>query len=78
MSSNGPTPIRQEGDESSAPPAPQGRPRDKDRATRKPLSLWDRSKILLFLLIAFALLVWSNWSQYQPSSQTRRAGQCPV
>jgi len=66
MSSNGPTPIRQEGDESSAPPAPQGRPRDKDRATRKPLSLWDRSKILLFLLIAFALLVWSNWSQYQP------------
>src|SRR3989442_1507569 len=66
MSPNARTPFRQEGDESSAPPAPQGRPRDKDRATRKPLSLWDRSKILLFLLIAFALLVWSNWSQYQP------------
>jgi cell division protease FtsH len=38
----------------------QGRPRDDDRRTRRPLALWDRAKILLLLLGAWAVLVWGS------------------
>ena len=33
------------------PPPPSGRPRDEDRLTRKPLSLWDRIKFLVLLVL---------------------------
>ena len=38
---------------------PGGRPRDDDRATRKPLPLWDRIKLLLLLTALWFLLAWS-------------------
>ena len=36
------------------------RPRDDDRPTRKPLSLWDRSKYLLLLAALFGFFVWAD------------------
>ena len=42
------------------PPSPSGRPRDEDRLTRKPLSLWDRIKFLLLLTLVWFVLVWST------------------
>jgi cell division protease FtsH len=42
------------------PPEHQGRERDEERATRKPLSWWDRSKFLILLLGGFAALVWGT------------------
>jgi cell division protease FtsH len=36
-----------------------GRPRETDRVTRKPLSLWDRVKFLLLLGLVWLILVWS-------------------
>jgi hypothetical protein len=39
---------------------PEGRPRDDDRPTRKPLPLWDRIKLLLLLTVLWFLLVWSQ------------------
>jgi cell division protease FtsH len=41
------------------PPPPSGRPRDEDRLTRKPLSLWDRIKFILLLILVWFILVWS-------------------
>ncbi len=41
------------------PPPPSGRPRDADRLTRKPLSIWDRIKFLLLLTLVWFILVWS-------------------
>jgi ATP-dependent Zn protease len=41
------------------PPPPSGRPRDEDRLTRKPLSLWDRIKFPLILVLLWFILVWS-------------------
>ena len=41
------------------PPPPSGRPRDEDRLTRKPLSLWDRLKFLILLVLLWFILVWS-------------------
>jgi ATP-dependent Zn protease len=41
------------------PPPPSGRPRDEDRLTRKPLSIWDRIKFLLLLTLVWFILVWS-------------------
>jgi cell division protease FtsH len=38
----------------------RGRPRDDDRKTRRPMALWDRSKIVLLLLGAWGLLVWGS------------------
>jgi ATP-dependent Zn protease len=40
-------------------PSAGGRPRDEDRLTRKPLSLWDRIKFLLLLVLLWFVLVWS-------------------
>jgi ATP-dependent Zn protease len=42
------------------PPEYQGRPRDDDRRTRKPMSLWDRSKFLVALGLTFLVLFWAN------------------
>jgi cell division protease FtsH len=45
----------------SGPLAPkEGRPRDEDRLTRKPLAWWDRIKILLLLLGVWAALLWAD------------------
>jgi cell division protease FtsH len=41
------------------PPPPSGRPRDEDRLTRKPLSLWDRIKFIVLLILIWFILVWS-------------------
>ena len=41
------------------PPPPSGRPRDADRLTRKPISIWDRVKFLLLLGLVWFILVWS-------------------
>src|SRR5689334_23465011 len=41
------------------PPPPSGRPRDEDRLTRKPLSVWDRIKFLLLLGLIWIILVWT-------------------
>jgi ATP-dependent Zn protease len=37
-----------------------GRRDDPDQLTRKPLVLWDRVKILIFLIAAFLVLVWAQ------------------
>lgn len=37
---------------------PRSRPKESDRATRRPLILWDRIRIGLFLLFAFVLITW--------------------
>src|ERR1700761_896158 len=42
-----------------ANPAEGGRPRDEDILTRRQMSLWDRSKWLLLLILIWLLLVWS-------------------
>jgi cell division protease FtsH len=39
-----------------------GRPREEDILTRRKLSLWDRSKWLLLLVVIWLLLVWSLMS----------------
>jgi ATP-dependent Zn protease len=40
-------------------PPPDGRPRDEDRLTRKPLAFWDRIKFLLLLGLVWFILTWS-------------------
>nr|MBA3350017.1 AAA family ATPase [Actinomycetota bacterium] len=40
-----------------------GRIRDEDRTTRKPMAWWDRIKLLVFLLGAWFLLLWSAMAQ---------------
>ncbi len=39
--------------------APEGRPVDAHRLTRKPLALWDRIKFLILLALIWIMLVWS-------------------
>jgi cell division protease FtsH len=36
------------------------RPRDSERATRKPMAAWDRLKFLLLLVLLWLVLVWSD------------------
>src|SRR2546423_13373419 len=51
----------------SVPPrATTSRPRDHERPTRKPMSFWDRSKILVLFLGAFVILLWSSLAQFDP------------
>ena len=40
-------------------PPPDGRPRDEDWLTRKPLAIWDRIKFLVLLGLVWLILVWS-------------------
>jgi cell division protease FtsH len=47
--------------------ATASRPRDSERPTRKPMSFWDRSKILVLLLAAWLVLLWSNLAQFDPT-----------
>jgi cell division protease FtsH len=47
------------------PPEYRSREREEDRKTRKPLALWDRTKILLLLLGSWLLLVWYTMVQFQ-------------
>src|SRR5688572_8168674 len=54
MSANGPT---QPWTPHDSVPAPTG-PREP-RATRRPMSFWDRTKILVLLVGAFGVMVWS-------------------
>jgi ATP-dependent Zn protease len=44
---------------------PGSGPEDRDRATRKRLALWDRTKFLLLLAVAFGVLVWNTTATYQ-------------
>ncbi len=46
--------------------APEERPRDDERPTRKPLALWDRIKFLLLLTIIFFVLVWARMAELAP------------
>src|SRR5438876_9601610 len=55
------------------PPEYKSRERDEDRATRKPLGWWDRIKILLLVVGAFAVLVWSTLAQFEGLSSFRDA-----
>ncbi len=41
---------------------PDGRPRDEDRRTRKPLAFWDRIKFLFLLTAFWFVLLWSTKS----------------
>ena len=44
------------------PPPPSGRPRDEDRLTRKPLSLWDRTKFLLLLVLLWFSFLYGSYN----------------
>jgi cell division protease FtsH len=50
----------------AGPPEYKSREREEDRTTRRPLALWDRTKILVLLIGAWLLLVWYTMVQYQP------------
>src|SRR5918999_5668644 len=45
-------------------PEYRSRERDEDRRTRKPMLFWDRIKILLLLVGAWLLLLWSTVASY--------------
>jgi cell division protease FtsH len=45
-------------------PEYRSRERDEDRRTRKPMPFWDRIKILLLLVGAWLLLLWSTVASY--------------
>jgi hypothetical protein len=45
-------------------PEYRSRERDEDRPTRKPMLFWDRIKILLLLVGAWLLLLWSTVASY--------------
>ncbi len=58
------------------PPAPAGPAPDprfpwKARGTRKPLSLWDRTKFLLLFALLFELLVWNEYVRFGPPETWR-------
>ncbi|MFP5318966.1 MAG: AAA family ATPase [Acidimicrobiia bacterium] len=59
MSSNG-TPGLPPPGTGPAPEEYRSRIRDEDRTTRKPLSFWDRSKILVMLGLAWAVFLWAE------------------
>ncbi|HXL19867.1 MAG TPA: AAA family ATPase, partial [Streptosporangiaceae bacterium] len=51
--------VADQGPPGVPPPPSSGRPRDEDRLTRKPLTVWDRIKFLLLLVLVWFVLVWS-------------------
>jgi cell division protease FtsH len=55
------------------PPEYRSRERDEERATRKPLELWDRVKFILLLLGIWALFLWANLAQFDPQISSRQA-----
>ncbi|GAA0369520.1 hypothetical protein GCM10009530_19470 [Microbispora corallina] len=44
---------------------PGSGPEDRDSFTRKRLALWDRTKFLILLAVAFGVLVWNTTATYQ-------------
>src|SRR2546428_695663 len=46
------------------PRHPFERPRDEDRATRKPMDTWDRVKLLLLFGGGFLVLVWADMARF--------------
>jgi cell division protease FtsH len=50
----------------------QSRPRPSERATRAPVTFWDRAKILLLLLGGFLLLVWGDMAASSTGSLSFR------
>jgi hypothetical protein len=38
----------------------------KAKGTRKPLSLWDRSKFLILFAVVFTVLVWYDLQRFSP------------
>jgi len=53
-----------DGARSPAAPEFRSRQRDEERLTRKPLAWWDRVKLILLFLGAFAVLMWSTLSRF--------------
>ncbi len=62
----GTDPVPGHPDEPPEPPRFVSRPRDQERKTRRPLGWWDRIKLVLLFLVAFAVMVWASLAQYQP------------
>jgi cell division protease FtsH len=53
-------------DSGPRPPAEyKSREREEDRKTRKPMGLWDRTKILVLLIGAWLVLVWHTMVEFQ-------------
>src|SRR5919202_1827605 len=55
------------------PPEYKSRPRDEDRATRRPLFFWDRVKLFLLFIGAWLVLFWAALAQYDPIITTSDA-----
>jgi cell division protease FtsH len=49
-------------------PSPEyrSRERDQDRATRKPLELWDRIKLILLFVGGWLVMLWAALAQFDP------------
>ena len=50
-------------DRGPTPPEYQGRPRDDELPTRRPLGWWDRTKFLVFVIALWGVLVWTAIAQ---------------
>jgi cell division protease FtsH len=62
-----------EEDQRASTPVYRSRPRDDERATRKPLALWDRIKLILLFVGAWILLFWAAQAQFDPQISTVEA-----
>jgi cell division protease FtsH len=51
--------------DTAPPPEPEGRPRDEELPTRRPLAWWDRIKFLLLGAVVYGILVWNTYAQNQ-------------
>src|SRR5919109_2562870 len=58
-------------------PAPgpgfKSRERDEERPTRKPLDFWDRVKLILLFVGAWAVLLWATMAQFDPAITRQEA-----
>jgi cell division protease FtsH len=57
----------------TSPPEYKSRERDEDRATRKPLDLWDRIKLILLFLGAWLVMLWAALAQFDPQIGSQEA-----
>jgi len=60
----------------AAPPSPpeyKSREKDADRATRKPLDVWDRIKLILLFCGAWLVMLWAAIAQFDPHISARAA-----
>jgi ATP-dependent Zn protease len=54
-------------------PEHKSREKDEDRATRKPLDLWDRIKLILLFCGAWLVMLWAAVAQFDPHISARAA-----